>query len=158
MALKKPLANYGGKIKELRAEDKIDSEVDVIRLINKDAGTLPKLTFVRPSGTALSMVAAIADSYANGFAMGILTEETAVDAYGAVQADGFVQGTAAEWQAVTEDAAELIPGSVYYLSKTAAGKITTVPPGTAPGTVQMVGRALSTEVFDITVGEPIELS
>jgi len=156
--LKKPLALYGGKVKELRPEDKIDSEVDVIRLINKDAGVLPKLSFVRPSTLALSMVAAIADSYANGYAMGILTEETAVDAYGAVQADGFVQATAAEWQAVTEDGTDLIPGTVYYLSKTAAGKITPVPPATAPGTVQIIGRALSTTVFDITIGEPTELS
>ena len=158
MGLKKPLALYSGKMKELRPEDKIDIEVDLIRLINKDASVLPKLSLVRPSSTALSIVAAVADSYANGYAMGFLTEETAVDAYGAVQADGFISGTDAEWQAVTEDSASLVPGTVYYLSKAAPGKITAVPPASAPGTVQIVGRALSTEVFDITIGEPTELS
>ena len=159
MALKKPLALYSGRITELKPGDQIDIEMDSAKLQNKDAVTVNKLEFVALGTSNGSFKQALADTFANGHVLGISTETVAVDAIGVIQTDGLVSGTLAGWTGVLEDANPLglTLGSIYYLSKTAPGKITSIPP-IAPGVSTRVGRALSDVLFDLNIDYPIELS
>lgn len=53
---------------------------------------------------------------------------------------------------ITDDlGAPLVPGSIYYLSPTVAGKVTATPPTTTGQVVQRLGVALSATVLQFTV-------
>ncbi len=156
---KKPLALYSGKVKELLPGDQIQYEADTFSLTNKEASTITKLSLVKPGTGNLECLLALADSSANGYAIGFATQDMAPDAQGVVQTDGILTASVSEWDAIIEGGSPtgLTPGAIYYLSKTDAGKIVSVAP-TSPGVVGRVGRALSTTDLDINIDYPIELS
>lgn len=66
------------------------------------------------------------------------------------------QITKSDWTAVigTND---LTPGSIYYLSPDNPGEMTATAPTAVGEFVVSLGRAISTEIFDIEINNPIRL-
>jgi hypothetical protein len=90
--------------------------------------------------------------------LGIVKDASvAASALAAVQTDGQISATAAQWDAVTGQTGGLTAGSVYYLSATTAGQMTTTAPTTAGQYVGRIGKALSSTVFDLAIAPPIGL-
>lgn len=76
-------------------------------------------------------------------------------ASGSVAVAGSVTATTGQWDTVTGQTGGLTSGSIYYLSNTVAGGLTTTAPST--GYVAPVGLALSTTKMVINIGPTIRL-
>lgn len=159
MAQKKPLALYGGKVRELMPGDNVDMELDTIRLTNKDVEAVSRLNCLGLGSISNSVKKAIATSEADGYPLGFALEAGGVDTSIVVTTDGIITGTPAEWANVTDEAnaTGLQPAAQYYVSKVNPGKITLSPPS-APGVSCRVGRAISETELDINIEYPFLLS
>ena len=156
---KKPLALYGGKVKELLPGDSVDMELDTIRMTNKDVEAFSRLNCLALGSVPNSVKKAIATSEVDGYPLGFAVEAGGVDVSIVVTTDGIITGTPSEWQTVTDEANStgLQMGAHYYVSKVNAGKITLSPPS-APGVSCRVGRAISETELDINIEYPYLLS
>lgn len=158
MALKKPLAVYGGQIEELRAGDELNAailEVDVITLTNNSGSTIPGGGVVYISASnEVSPAQANSDATAKPF--GLAVASIADAASGKVQTDGSILSVS-DWSAIT-GSASLTAGARYYLSAASAGQMTTTPPSGSGEYVIPLGRAVSTTDFEISLGTSIKLA
>ena len=68
---------------------------------------------------------------------------------------GPLELTPAEWDTVTSQVGGLTPGSVYFLSTTVAGTITTIPPSNLFSV--KVGKAITPTTLDVDPRNPIKL-
>lgn len=160
MASRKPLVLVDGRLAQLPAGDTLDaaaSEVDVITLTN-GGGTSGSI------GSAVYISAANTFQLARANALGtvevcglIRDSAIAAAAIGTIQTDGGLTATTAEWDVVTGQTGGLTPGSIYFLSSTTAGKLTTTAPTSSGQFVLRVGQAISSTSLEISRYQPIEL-
>jgi hypothetical protein len=76
---------------------------------------------------------------------------------GNIVTGGVMTASTAQWDAVNGSSGGLTVGSVYYLSPSTAGAITTTAPSTTGQWVVRVGVALSSTQLQINFGPPVQL-
>ena len=158
--LRKPLVINGGQIEQLQAGDTLDAStgaVDVVQATNANASPIVIGAPVYPS-VAGSVDLAKADAQATVQVLGLVKDTSiASAASGAIQTDGILSATTAQWDAVTGGTGGLTVGGVYYLDAANAGKLTSTAPTTGGQFVVRVGLAMSTTELDISIAAPIKL-
>lgn len=158
MAVRKPLVLANGIPQVLQAGDTLFGATADIEFTgtNDDATALTEGAPVYISGDGL-VKAAQANAMASSDVAGLVLDASiASAASGTVRHSGTL--TLANWSTVTEAAsATLTAGSRYYLSATAAGKLTATAPSTAGHTVVLIGKAVSTDTLLIEIDQPILL-
>lgn len=160
MSLRKPLVLVSGQIQQLQSGDTLDAvctEVDVVVMTNNNASSIVIGTLVY-CDSAGTVDKAQADASGTVEVLGLVqSTQIAAAASGNIQTDGILTATTGQWDAVTGDAGGLTAGSVYYLSASDAGKLTTVAPTTSSEYVVRIGVAISTVELEITITQPILL-
>ena len=160
MSLRKPLVLVDGRIRQIAASDTIDaliSEVDVINQQNNNVSSVIIGSPVYNDGAG-TVDLAQADAVGTVEVLGFVKDATiAAAASGAIQTDGIMVATTAQWDTVTGDSGGLTAGAVYFLDPDTPGKITKTAPTTVGDFVVRLGKAVSTTEFEITVLQPIEL-
>jgi hypothetical protein len=161
MASKKPLVITNGQIGQLQSPDVLSAdlnEVDILVLANANAGVLVICTPVYISSDD-HVDKAQADSASTIQVIGLtaVSPSIGIGGSGAVQKNGTLVATDAQWKAVEDNGASLVPGTVYYLDAVTVGKITSTPSTTAGQFVCRLGQAISTTEFEINIQEPLGL-
>lgn len=156
MSIKKPLVITNGQIEQLQPGDRL-SGVDLFTRLNGNAGSLVIGTpvYVPAAG---SVDKARANSAATKDVLGLIADPTVATAtQGAVQSDGVLAATTAEWDAVTGQSGGLTPGAIYFLDAASAGKLTPTAPTADGEFVCRIGLATSTTELEISILTPIKL-
>ena len=148
---------YDGEIGQLRAGDTLDitaSSNQQFSATNQTAGVIYIGQPVYILG-ADTVDLALADAKATSGVIGLVSDAS-IDsaAVGTILTDGILTST--DWTAVV-GAATLTAGSVYFLSDTVAGTLTTTAPTTTGSFVTRVGTAISTTTLEVTISRPIGL-
>lgn len=121
---------------------------------NLDLPTIPTGGVVSVHTNGLGVLLAKAENNQKP-AVGFMQDSTFTEEEGDVQTLGLF--TLADWSQIA-GAVELTPKAYYFLSPTAAGKITKVRPTGAGQVVQIVGQAVTPFTFSIKIELPILLS
>lgn len=155
MSARKPLVwASDGRPEELPQSDSLDalvSEKDQVSMTNKNAGAITICQPVYAKSTAEQVDLARANASGTKNVLGLVADASiAADAVGAIQTDGVITATTAEWDAVTGQTGGLTPGAEYWLSAATAGMITPTVPGAGAYLVR-IGTALSTTVLEISI-------
>ena len=158
MALKKVLVlGTTGEIEQLQPGDTVDvttssNQVFIAANNTGAALTIGQAVYISAANT---VEAALADNVTTSGVVGLVADASIADgANGYMLTDGTLAST--DWTAVV-GATTLTAGSVYFLSDTAAGELTTTVP-TAPGSfVTRVGTAINTTTLEVTISRPIKL-
>ena len=160
MSLRKPLVIVDGQLQQLQAGDSLDaiaSEVDSIELTNGNAGSIVIGAPVY-SKAAGSVDKAQANAAGTVEVVGLVRAESiATSASGAIQTDGVLTATTAQWDAVAGTTGGLAYGTVYYLDPDTAGMITGTAPTDVGDYVVRIGKAISTTELEISISQPIKL-
>lgn len=148
MAVKKPLALYGGEIAQLQTGDTLETpgtNVDIVSLTNGDVGAhaVGDVVYISAASEAKK---AKADAGATKGAIAFATAAIASAASGTYQTDGILAGLAG-----------LTAGAVYFLSAATAGAMTTTAPSTTGQYVVRLGTAISATELEIQIEPPILL-
>lgn len=160
MALRKPLVIIQGQIQQIPSSDTLDalvSEVDVATPTNGSGSAVAICTAVYiSSSSTFNLARANASGTVEVFG---LVKDASINngTTGAVQTDGLLTATAAQWDSVTGQTGGLTPGAVYYLSSAIAGRITSTAPTAVGEYVARIGRAMSATSLDISIAPPIGL-
>jgi len=96
-----------------------------------------------------------ADSDTTTGTVGLANADVLATATGDYITEGQISQT--DWTAVA-GSTSLTAGAVYYLDPSTAGMITSTPTTTATEYVTVIGRALTSQILDIEIGQPILLS
>lgn len=156
MALKKPLVMTNGQIEQLQAGDTVEHP-SLRNKTNNSGGALVFGTPVYVDG-ANTVDAAQANALSTSKVLGLVAEASIADTDpGAIQTDGFIEGTTGQWDAVTGDVGGLTPGATYWLDPDTAGMITTTAPTSTGDVVAPLGTACSTTELEIEVGQTVRL-
>lgn len=158
MALKKVLVlGTTGEIEQLQPGDTIDVTTASNQLFTATNAmgwdmTIGQAVYISAANT---VGAALADDVTTSGVVGLVADASiASAASGNILTDGTLVST--DWTAVV-GATTLTPGSVYFLSDTTAGELTTTVP-TAPGSfVTRVGTAINTTTLEVSISRPIKL-
>ena len=154
--IKKPLVITNGQIEQLQAGDRMASP-DVTTAINGNAGSIVIGTPVYVSA-ADTVDKAKADAGSTKNVFGLVADLTiATTVAGAIQTDGSLVASTAQWDAVTGQTGGLTPGALYYLSAATAGMLTTTAPTADGHYVAQVGKALSSTEMEISILSTIKL-
>lgn len=160
MALRKPLVMIDGLPQQISSTDTLDatlSEVDQVSMTNGEASALVigTLTYVSAANTVKK---AQANALGTCDVLGMVKDISAAAAASVSnQTDGQISATTDQWDAVTGQTGGLTPGAVYFLSAATAGRMTVTAPTTSGQYVLRIGKALSTTLFDLNIGQPIGL-
>jgi hypothetical protein len=158
MAERKPLVlDSNGNITQLQSGDTLDAvakEVDAFGMINEEINPIVKLSPVYVS-SAGSVKNSQANAPATHKVLGLAMTTIAPTAIGAIQTDGQVTGTIAEWNAITGQVGGLTPGATYFLDEANLGRLRVTPNTT--GSLVVIGEALSTTALDLNIEKPILL-
>ncbi len=157
MATKIALTMYDGEIGQLKAGDTLDitaSSNQQFSATNQTAGVIYIGQPVYIQGANMVDLA-LADAKATSGVIGLVADAS-IDssAVGTILTDGILTST--DWTAVVGEAT-LTVGSVYFLSDTVAGTLTTTAPTTTGSFVTRVGTAISTTTLEVTISRPISL-
>lgn len=157
MGQKKALVLNNGQIEQLQAGDYI-ANVDLVIQTNGNAGALVICTPVYQSNND-TVDKAKADAVGTVNVTGFVTNDPSIAAGGnaAIQGEGVLAATTAQWDAVTGTVGGLVKDSFYYLDAANAGKITATPPSAVGQFVKELGIALSTTELKINIGQRIKL-
>ena len=160
MALRKPLVIVGGRIRQIAAGDTVDAQVSEVDVVNQQNNNAAPIIIGSPTYNdgAGTVDLAQADAVATVEVLGLVKDPTiAAAASGAIQTDGILAATTAQWVVITGDAGGLTPGSVYYLDPDTAGNLTKTAPSAVGDFVVRIGKAISTTEMEISILQPIEL-
>ena len=160
MALRKPLVIVNGRIRQIAAGDTVDAQVSEVDVVNQQNNNAASVVIGSPvyNDSAGTVDLAQADAAATVEVLGLVKDATiAAAASGAIQTDGVIAATTAQWDVATGDVGGLTAGSVYYLDPDTAGMLTATAPTAVGDFVVRVGKAISTTEMEITVLQPIEL-
>lgn len=156
--LKKVLVlGANGEIEQLQAGDTVDivaSSNQLFSATNQNGGaiTIGQPVYIAAADT---VDLALADAQATSGVIGLVLDASiASAAIGTIVTDGIL--TSADWTSVV-GAATLTVGSVYFLSDTVAGTLTTTATTTTGSFVTRVGTAISTTTLEVTISRPIKL-
>lgn len=159
MTAKRPLVITDGLPAQLASDETLDATLSTaaIELINTtgEAQALGTPVILKvPNEFELAQ----GNNRARAEVVGLLKATVSPGITGLVQASGLITaGLAVDWALVTESETNLVPNSVYYLSTTAPGKITNIPPTTEGAYLVRLGKALTTTVFQLAIEPPIGL-
>jgi hypothetical protein len=160
VATRKALVLVDGEIQQIQAGDTLEgaaSSYDVVNLTNGTAGAVPICTPVYIS-SANSFALSQANASGSAKVLGLVRETSiAAGASGAVQTDGILVASTAQWDAITGQTGGLTAGTKYYLDPATAGRLTAAAPTAAGQYVLPVGTAISTTELEITIGPRILL-
>jgi hypothetical protein len=126
-----------------------------VSLTNQTGATIEKFKAVYKTTTADEIAKANANSASTFRSIGLASAAINDTSSGTIIVNGTITGTTGEWDAVTGQTGGLTPGSVYFLSNSTAGNLTTTAPST--GYICRVGIGLSTIQLLLNFGEPIQL-
>lgn len=126
-----------------------------VSLTNQTGATIEKFKAVYKTTTADEIAKANANSASTFRSIGLASAAINDTSSGTIIVNGTITGTTGEWDAVTGQTGGLTPGSVYFLSNSTAGNLTTTAPST--GYICRVGIGLSTTQLLLNFGEPIQL-
>ena len=148
---------YDGEIGQLKAGDTLDitaSSNQQFSATNQNVGVMyiGQPVYIAAANT---VDLALADAKATSGVIGLVSDAS-IDSsvVGTILTDGILTST--DWTAVV-GAATLTVGSVYFLSDTVAGTLTTTAPTTTGSFVTRVGTAISTTTLEVTISRPIGL-
>ncbi len=157
MATKIALTMYDGEIGQLRAGDTLDITASNNQIFSATNSNIAAITIGQPVYIqgANTVDLALADAKATSGVIGLVLDAS-IDSsvVGTILTDGILTST--DWTAVV-GAATLTVGSVYFLSDTVAGTLTTTATTTAGSFVTRVGTAISTTTLEVTISRPIGL-
>lgn len=108
-------------------------------------------------GPSSGFLLAKADTRAHATVVGLLQTDVAAGADGAVQTDGPIVGTTAQWDAVAGTSGGLAAGTNYYLSAATAGRITSTPPSSPGQQLVLIGFAMSSTQLRLMIMPPTGL-
>jgi hypothetical protein len=152
-----------GLQQQLQSGDTITNNVSTTSVRSLTNAGSSSIVFGTPvyASAADSCKAAQANAKATANLVGLVYDASiAASGVGNVAESGVLVGTTAQWDAVvTGETGGLVFNSLYFLSATTAGMLTTTPPTTA-GSGQcntLVGRAVSTTEMELILNEPILL-
>ena len=122
---------------------------------------LTKFQPVYAEDTGLSP--AVASTYARSNVVGFSLETVAAAATVVIQTDGTIEGTVAEWAAISGNAGGLVFGENYYLDPNNEGQILTASQWASSnspltGYRIQVGTAMSATVLAVLISEPQKIS
>lgn len=126
-----------------------------VSLTNQTGATIEKFKAVYKTTTADEIAKANANSASTFRSIGLASAAINDTSSGTIIVNGTLTGTTGEWDAVTGQTGGLTPGSVYFLSNSTAGNLTTTAPST--GYICRVGIGVSTTQLLLNFGEPIQL-
>lgn len=156
MAQKKALVLTNGKIEQLQSGDYLQ-QADIPQFTNGNAGSLVIGTPVYSSANS-TVDKARANAVGTSNVIGLVADSSISAAgTGAVQTDGVLTATTAEWDAVAGTTGGLTRDVIYYLDSATAGKLTSTSPTINPNYSVKVGIGLSTTEMLIQIGYPIKL-
>lgn len=148
---------YDGEIGQLRAGDTLDITASSNQQFSATSQTAGVIYIGQPVYIqgADTVELALADAKATSGVIGLVSDAS-IDssAVGTILTDGILTST--DWTAVVGEAT-LTAGSVYFLSDTVAGTLTTTATTTAGSFVTRVGTAISTTTLEVTISRPIGL-
>ena len=157
MATKIALTMYDGEIGQLKAGDTLDITASNNQIFSATNSNIAAITIGQPVYIqgANTVDLALADAKATSGVIGLVLDAS-IDSsvVGTILTDGILTST--DWTAVV-GAATLTVGSVYFLSDTVAGTLTTTATTTAGSFVTRVGTAISTTTLEVTISRPIGL-
>lgn len=148
--IKKPLVLADGEIEQLQPGDSLLPAPNSLALVNGGANDLYICT---PVYVSASDEVDVADSGSLPNVIGIVAESILMTASGAVQTDGKLTATTAEWDARTGQTGGLTPGATYYLGDW--GDVVSTPP--TAGYLTRLGIAINSTDFEIKISRPIRL-
>ena len=157
MATKIALTMYDGEIGQLKAGDTLDITASNNQIFSATNSNIAAITIGQPVYIqgANTVDLALADAKATSGVIGLVSDAS-IDsaAVGTILTDGILTST--DWTAVVGEAT-LTAGSVYFLSDTVAGTLTTTATTTTGSFVTRVGTAISTTTLEVTISRPIGL-
>lgn len=148
--IKKPLVLTDGEIEQIQSGDSLLPAPNSLTLSNGSSIDLP---ICGPVCISAADTAEVANAETLPNAIGLVGEPILMGENGAVQTDGKITATTAEWDAVTGQTGGLTPGSVYYLG--AIGGLTVTPVIT--GYLTRLGIAVNSTDLEIKISRPIRL-
>ena len=155
MAIKKALALYSGRIKQLQAGDSLEAvETGQTSLVATSTTTKAMVGYIDGAG---SFDLAKADATGTSDVVVMAVKDISAAASGQVQTNGFIEFTTGEWDAVCGTTGGLTPGTTYFLSADTAGHLTATAPTTVGHSVVAVIIAVSTTIAKICIERPILL-
>lgn len=143
---------------DITVPEVLGSGNNIIRLTNNSGGPMIIGTPVY-SSAADAMGNGIANNTAKSQVIGLVADTSVANgALGNVAVGGVLIATTAQWDAVAGTVGGLTFNTIYYLSPTVAGRLTSVAPTTLGQEVVQVITALSTTEARIAIQPPIFLS
>lgn len=130
---------------------------DTIELINNEPTSLVIGTPVyinAPGGVKKAQADVSSTSLVLGFVAQISITSTIA---GAIQVDGILDLTTAQWDVITGDVGGLVNGATYYLDPTIAGRLTTTIPNILGQSIEICILGLSPTQGKIILEPPILL-
>jgi hypothetical protein len=155
MAIKKPLVITNGQIEQLQAGDSLANPNIALRL-NQSGSTINVCMPVYADGNG-TVAPALADAIGTSQVVGLMTEDTANNASGGVQTEGFFTANTSEWDAVAGTTGGLTAGTRYYVDPTTAGNITATAPTADGDIVAPIGVGASTTELEISIQTTVRL-
>lgn len=156
MAVKKPLVITNGQIEQLQSGDSIASP-ELISMTNANAGSMVigNPVFCSVAGSVDKARANTANaSNVIGFCADV---SVSTGNPAAIQLDGVLAATTGQWDAVAGTSGGLAAGTIYYLSESTAGAITSTAPSTTGQYVVELGIAISTTELRINIRQKVKL-
>lgn len=146
--IKKPLVLTDGEIEQLQPGDLLPSVPSSLAL-----EAAAELFICTPVYISAADTVDVAHSGTLPNVIGLVAEPITISAIGAIQTEGRLIATTAEWDGRTGETGGLTPGSTYYLGEW--GALTAIPP--TSGYLTRLGIAISTTDFEIKISRPIRL-
>lgn len=134
-----------------------DGMTEDIILINGESGSISICTPVYVFA-ADTVKKAQANASGTTRTIGFVSQNSiAASASGNIRIASVLQATTGSWDAVAGTSGGLTAGTIYYLSDSSAGHITSTAPSTSGHYVQEVGEGISATELLINIKAPIEL-
>jgi len=161
MATRIPLVLVAGQIQQLQSADTISvpsvTAGVVLQQTNDEAGPIVIGTPVYNDAND-GVKKAKADAAGTKDVIGLVKDASIANGVaGAIQCDGVLAASTAQWDAVFGTTGGLSKGQRYYLSAATAGQGTATAPSSVGNYVMELGIAISTTELRIGMGDPILL-
>lgn len=154
MAIKKPLVLTGGELEQLQPGDSLAPSPNSLQLQCWETGGV---TIGAPASLMGADAFGKAAATDRPHVIGLAAEAIAENASGAIQTNGKLSATTAEWDAITGGTDGLVATTTYYLSDSDYGKLVDTPPTTAGNYVVRVGVAVNATDLQLMLSRPIKL-
>jgi hypothetical protein len=160
MALLPPIVVKNGQLQQLQAGDTLNATAEGGEgyvLTNNEAGAIVIGTPVYSQAVDAAKKAQ-ANASGTSRVLGLVADASITNGVsGNFKLDGVLTATTTQWDAVAGTTGGLTFGTIYYLSPTTAGQLTSTAPTTVGQYVVEIGEAISTTELLIKIKSPILL-